>query len=73
MFNMNEFKQKTKEWLKDNPESSKKEFLAYCENLLPSGEASRYSWLLEQVSLWFENITFNREKFRRSKSRDLAS
>ncbi len=73
MFSMNEFKQKTKEWLKKNPNSSKKEFLAYCDELLPAGESSNYDWLLDQVGLWFENITYNREKFRRSKSRDLAS
>ena len=73
MFNMNEFKQKTKDWLKDNPDSSKKEFISFCQHLIPSGESSRYSWLLDQVGLWYESVTFNREKFRRSKSRDLGS
>ena len=32
MFNMNEFKQKTKDWLKDNPDSSKKEFISFVPN-----------------------------------------
>jgi len=73
MFNMNEFKQKTKEWLKDNPDSSKHEFMFYCNGLIPAGQENEYAWLLDQVGLWFDNVTFNREKLRRIKSRDLAS
>jgi hypothetical protein len=72
MFNMNEFKQKTKEWLKENPDSSKQDFLAFCHNLLPADQNSKYSWLIDQVGSWFDNVTFNREKIRRIRSRELA-
>ena len=73
MFNMNKFKQKTKEWLKHNPDSSKEEFLSYCQGLIPTENSDQHSWLLDQVALWFDSVTFNREKLRRSKSRNLAS
>ena len=51
MFNMNEFKQKTKEWLKENPDSSKQDFLAFCHDLLPADQSLKYSWLIDQVDL----------------------
>ena len=63
MFNINDFKQKIKIWLEDNPEESKESFLAYCRSLIPEESKVQYSWLLDQVSMWFDSVTFNREGY----------
>ena len=73
MLNMNEFKEKTKDWLKDHPNSTKKEFLTFCKSLIPQEESKKYAWVIDQVGMWYENVTFNRERIRRTNSSNLAS
>lgn len=59
MFDTNHFKEKIKAWTQENPDASKDEFLNYCEELIPVGKYKQFSWLLEQASMWFENIRRN--------------
>lgn len=64
MFDINSFKQNIKVWIKKNPEANKVKFLDYCEELIPINEYAQYSWLLEQATMWFDNIDTNKKKYK---------
>lgn len=63
MFDTNHFKEKIKAWTEENPEGAKEEFMNYCEELIPVGKYHQYAWLLEQASMWFDNIRRNTKEF----------
>ena len=63
MFNVNDFKQKVKQWIEDNPLAQEAELLDYCEELIPPSQFAANKWLVEQTISWYKHILLTRDKF----------
>lgn len=66
MFDINTFKRSIQAWTEKHPDAKKEHFLSYCEELIPMKQYSKYSWLIDQATMWFENQSRNRKSQRRS-------
>ena len=61
MFDINGFKIKVKEWIREHPHGSEADFLDYCEELIPSSQYSAHQWILDQTVSWYHSILQSRK------------
>lgn len=61
MFDINEFKRKVKDWLRQNPEGSEADFQDYCEELIPPAQFSANRWIIDQTVAWYRSILQSRK------------
>ncbi len=62
MFDINEFKKKVKEWIRQNPQGDESEFVDFCEDLIPPAQFSANRWIVDQTVAWYRSILQSRKE-----------
>lgn len=62
MFDINDFKKKVKEWMRENPKGEENDLLDFCEELVPPAQFAAYQWLIDQTLSWYRSILQSRKK-----------
>ena len=62
MFNINEFKRMTKEWLKKNPNSTVEELIDFCESIIPQKDLISHYWIIDETKNWYKYLLYKSKK-----------
>ena len=61
MFDVNEFKRKTKSWIRNNPGGTEQDLRDFCEEMIPAAHYTTYGWLVDQTVSWYRHIVAQKD------------
>ncbi len=59
-FDINEFKKKVKDWMRNHPDGAEAELLDFCEDLVPTQQFASNRWVFDHTIAWYRSILQSR-------------